>query len=145
MKSDGFGERDFKNVVFVLWNDRVVSYNFTSDMEGASTRFDASRIGQLQRGVTTKAQVIELLGTPAGETIYPLVRDKGNRQINYSYIGIGRSAFYTGTRDIELSFLEILLGPDDKVIDFRSQSETKTITPERAPSAPIMPIFIPTN
>ncbi|RJF88138.1 hypothetical protein D3874_14855 [Oleomonas cavernae] len=144
-KSDGFGGTSHKNLFFIFWNDRLVAYDLISDMEGASTKFDESRIAALRRGVTTKQQVIELLGEPSGQAIYPMVKDKGNQLLSYSFVGIGRSQFYTGQRDISISFLQVLIGPDGKVVDFQSKSEVKTLTPQPSPAPTFMPLFIPTK
>ncbi|MFA5121581.1 hypothetical protein [Zavarzinia sp.] len=132
---------------FAFMNDRLISYDWISGFADNSSQFDESRIASIKRGATTKAQIVELLGEPTGQAIYPAVRDKGMLLLSYSYVGLTprQRLLFDRSRQIVLSFLEVLIAPDGKVVDYRSRSETKPMPQAPASSPTFMPIFIPTK
>ncbi len=76
-------ERRFGTYSF--YNDTLVGIQFTSSYASESTKFDTDKIASIQKGKTTRAEVIALLGNPSGEVIYPVIADKKGRGLVYSY------------------------------------------------------------
>lgn len=142
---EGYGRRGFKDLSFYVLDGKLVRYEFVSNSAATSTKFDESRIGEIKRGVTTRAQLSAMFGEPAGLGIYPTIRDRGAVLVIYSFIDFDKGEFLNRKNDLITSFLEVLVGPDDKVVDFRARSETKALPPEPAPATVPMPIFIPTK
>lgn len=71
---------------YTLYNDILVGDEFTSTFEGESTEFDTDKIASIEKGKTTRAEVVALMGKPSGEVSYPIVIDKKWRGLVYSYI-----------------------------------------------------------
>ncbi len=76
-------ERRFGTYTF--YNDVLVGIEFTSSYANESTNFDTDKITSIEKGKTTRAEVIALLGNPSGEVIYPVIADKTGRGMVYSY------------------------------------------------------------
>lgn len=76
-------ERRFGTYSF--YNDTLVGIQFTSSYASESTKFDTDKIASIQKGKTTRAEVVALLGDPSGEVIYPVIADTKGRGLVYSY------------------------------------------------------------
>lgn len=70
---------------YTLFNDVLVGQEFNSSYEGESTEFDTSKVPQIVKGKTTRAEVIALLGKPSGMVIYPVIADKKGSGLVYGY------------------------------------------------------------
>jgi outer membrane protein assembly factor BamE (lipoprotein component of BamABCDE complex) len=64
----------------------LVGYVVTSNLDTESSDFDADKAGTITQGMT-RAQVIELLGKPAGMAIHPIADSSNGSQLRYSYTG----------------------------------------------------------
>ena len=78
---------------FYFLNGTLVGYEFTSSFDGDKTRFDESKIGNIQRGQTTRQDVIALFGRPGGMYAYPLLKDKDAIALVYFFIDSERHPF----------------------------------------------------
>jgi len=76
-------ERRFGTYTF--YNEVLVGNVFTSSYSDESTKFDTDKIASIEKGKTTRSEVIALLGNPSGEVIYPVISDKKGRGLVYSY------------------------------------------------------------
>lgn len=142
-ESQAFGVRSFKDLYFIFLDGKLIQYDYASNIPGASSKFDESQIANIKRGVTTRQQVIAMLGEPSGQSVYPMVRDKGVVLLSYTFIDFDNGEMFNRKNDVIVSLLEVLIGADGKVTDFRSKSETKSLPPPAAPAPSFMPIFIP--
>jgi len=70
---------------FYFYDDKLVGYEYTSSWKGDSTDFDKSKVSQIKRGVSTRADVVQLLGPPGGRHIYPLVAKPDEDGVSYLY------------------------------------------------------------
>ena len=130
-----------KGAFFIFWQGKLVVHEFVSDYADSSTRFDETKINQIKRGVTTKEQVIALLGEPAGRSIYPAIRDPGNLELGYFFVAINNGEFLQPKNEMTIYNLDVLVGPDGKVIDYQYMQEPRDRP--RPPAPVFMPIFIP--
>jgi hypothetical protein len=80
-------------MVFFTFNDLLVGQEFVSSFPEDSTDFDESKIGAIVKGKSTRADVLALLGKPSGEAIYPLIKEKGQIAVVYSYAHAKGSVF----------------------------------------------------
>jgi hypothetical protein len=78
---------------FFYAGDVLVGLDFLSSFKEDGTDFDDSKISQIQKGHSTKLDVVRLLGNPSGEYIYPLVPQRGDRGLVYAYSQVAGSAF----------------------------------------------------
>jgi hypothetical protein len=78
---------------FYFLNGTLVGYEFTSSFDEDKTRFDDSKIRQIQRGQTTRQDVIALFGRPGGMYAYPLLKDKDAIALVYFFIDSERHPF----------------------------------------------------
>jgi hypothetical protein len=72
-------------LTYTLFNDNMVGEEFNSTMDGEKTEFDESKAVAIQKGKSTKDDVIALLGKPSGEVIYPVIMEKNGRGLVYAY------------------------------------------------------------
>jgi outer membrane protein assembly factor BamE (lipoprotein component of BamABCDE complex) len=63
---------------------RLVGHEFASTFAADHTNFSLVRLREVERGKTTRAQVQELMGTPAGALAFPLVDTRAGAMV-YSY------------------------------------------------------------
>ena len=70
---------------YALFNDILVGDEYSSTFDGESTDFNTDKISSIQKGKTTRVEVVALMGKPSGEVLYPIVLDKKWRGLVYSY------------------------------------------------------------
>jgi hypothetical protein len=86
------GEGDAKGVVaarsqgFYFFDNKLVGYTFTSSWKENSTDFDSGKVSQINKGESTRNDVVLLLGNPGGKYIYPLIPVKDEEALNYLYV-----------------------------------------------------------
>ena len=78
---------------FFFFQNKLVGHNFISSWAIDSTDFDESKVSEIKEGSTTIQEVIELLGNPGGEQVYPLVKNANEKAKTYSYSHMTGSAF----------------------------------------------------
>lgn len=78
---------------FYFYQSKLVGHNFISSWAIDSTDFDESKVSEIKEGHTTIQEVIELLGAPGGEHIYPLVENADEIAKVYVYTQASGSAF----------------------------------------------------
>jgi hypothetical protein len=99
---------------FYFWRGVLVGHEFTSSFRDDHTNFDETRIGAIERGRTSEAEVVALVGQPTGEYAYPMVRGRDQRGLVYLYVHT-LSAPYRGQPYQQR--LVVTLGPDRRVTD----------------------------
>ena len=80
-----FAPTGVSKTCYLLWKDSLVGYQYagagTSDPDAKDVTL--SDLDKIVKGVTTKPEVIKLLGQPNGIYHYPLVKDKGEEGFYY--------------------------------------------------------------
>ena len=74
-----------KAMAFYFGRDTLIGYESLSTFKADSSDFDDTRVSDITRGVTTEAQVRDLVGRPSGMYIYPLTGAPGERALVYVY------------------------------------------------------------
>lgn len=89
--AEGAGEGRYPGVVparamvFATHNDTLVSQEFVSSFKTDATDFDEAKVSAIVKGKSTRADVVALLGRPNGEAVYPMIKEKGQKAVVYSY------------------------------------------------------------
>lgn len=100
--------------VFKFHQGKLVGYEYSSSFLNDPTGFDSSVIAGFREGVTTRADVVQVLGEPGGESVYPVIDQPGDRAVTY--------AFTLTDANLRSSYksLTVVFGPDDvaKAITF---------------------------
>ena len=78
---------------FYFFNNKVVGYEFSSSWKDDSTDFDGGKVAQIKKGQSTRRDVVRLLGKPGGKYIYPLIPNRGEEAVIYSYNQTKGTAF----------------------------------------------------
>lgn len=78
---------------FYFQSGTLVGAEFSSSFEKDGTDFDETKVNQLKKGTSTRADAIRLFGTPDGEYVAPLVADPKDRGLVYLYVQTKGSAF----------------------------------------------------
>jgi outer membrane protein assembly factor BamE (lipoprotein component of BamABCDE complex) len=84
--ADAFGITPARSQGFIFLKDKLVGYEFASSYKEDSTNFDSEKIPQIKTGVSTRSDVVRLLGNPGGKYIYPLIADTNDEATNYMYM-----------------------------------------------------------
>lgn len=120
-----------KELTFVFWNHRLVSYRFNSTFPEDKSDFDAAKLAELAKGQSKRGDATRLLGEPTGMSIYPVTGNRALRFIAYTY-----REFDGAARARRLKRLTLHLDPSDVVVDYRFETRTD-------PFRPASPTFIP--
>ncbi|MDF1794381.1 MAG: hypothetical protein P1U88_20885 [Thalassobaculaceae bacterium] len=106
----------------------LVGYEYTSNFLNDPTNFDQAVIDSFRQGVTARQDVVGALGTPVGESAFPLLDDPGDREIIYTFTESSPGATTGPRRAMQFGTktLRVLFGPDDvaKTISYY-ESNTK--------------------
>lgn len=82
-----------RSLALSFWKDLLVSNSFVSSFKDDASAFDDAKRSAIVKGKTTRADVVALLGRPAGYAIYPMIKDKEGQALVYSYVTTSGSAF----------------------------------------------------
>ncbi len=91
-----------------FWKGKLVAYQFSSSFAEDATDFDESKVGSFKRGHTTTTDVLNQLGTPGGQAVYPYVARQGTRAYFYQFAMAGPRK-----GQVTLKHLELLFTPAD--------------------------------
>jgi outer membrane protein assembly factor BamE (lipoprotein component of BamABCDE complex) len=80
-------------MVFSTFNDVLVGQEFVSSFKVDATEFDDSKVKDIVKGKTTRAEVEALLGKPSGEVTFPIIKKVGERAYVYGYSHAKGNAF----------------------------------------------------
>ena len=95
-----------------FYNDTLVGYEFLSSWAEDSSDFDESKMNQIVKGSTTRAEVVQLLGKPSGFAIYPMIKAATGETAVYVYMEV-RGGPLTGRKTFRKS---LSVAFDDKGI-----------------------------
>jgi hypothetical protein len=78
---------------FYFYNDTLVGHEFISSWAEDHTDFDESRVKDIAKGRTTRAQLEQLLGKPVGAYIHPMIKAPAGDAAVYAYSQTSGSVF----------------------------------------------------
>src|SRR5436190_5832461 len=81
-----------RTLTLLFDQERLVGYEYNSTIEKDHTDFSLVRLREVVRGQTTRDQVREFLGAPAGYLMFPVVDTPGGAVV-YSYRELRRRPF----------------------------------------------------
>jgi hypothetical protein len=113
-----------KSLILAFWDERLVMYSFSSSFSRDAITIDENRIRTFVRGQTTRADVVQALGPPTGEAIYPFVEKDGTRLLIYqqaSSDSSGATPLTTETVVRRKSF-RLLFDAADRLVDSTQQT-----------------------
>ena len=109
-----------RGMSFTLHNDVLVAQHFNSSFKEDGTDFDESKVAQIQKGKSTRADVVALMGRPTGEAVYPVSRAKGERAVTYAYVQLRQQAL--GGRKLYAKTLTVSFDAHDVATDVDLQT-----------------------
>ena len=83
--SDHPGGIAARTQTFYFYDDVLVARQFTSSFVTDSSDWDETKVKDLVKGVTTRAEVVEMLGRPSGAYIWPAVSRTHGEAIGYHH------------------------------------------------------------
>jgi hypothetical protein len=101
-------------LVFTTFRDVLVSQEFVSSFKQDATEFDHTKMSAIVKGRTTRSEVLALLGKPNGEAVYPVVKEKDQKGLLYSYAQAKGTVF---NMKFHNKVLVISITPSDVVSD----------------------------
>ena len=99
-----------RHLTLCFVDERLVGFEGRSSFQEDSTDFDVEKLSELKVGTTTRAQVVELLGTPSGKARHPVLAGKDEEALIYSYLYLTQPDRKTVNKRVVVVF-----GPDDIV------------------------------
>ncbi len=108
-----------RSIGFFFRDNVLVGYQFVSSFREDHTDFDESRVKDIRKGETTEAQVLAMLGPPAGFVRYPIVKEETHRGLVYIYSQVKGSAF---NLKFHAKRLVVALDPTGTVADVQFES-----------------------
>ncbi|HRE18456.1 MAG TPA: hypothetical protein PLW86_15530 [Rhodocyclaceae bacterium] len=82
-----------RSMAFSFHEDKLVSQEFVSSFKQDSSDFDSNKMSAIVKGKSTRDEVIALLGRPAGEAVYPIIKGQTDKALVYSYTHAKGSVF----------------------------------------------------
>ena len=70
---------------FYFLDDKLAGYDFTSSWKEDQSNFDGAKVPAIKRGVSTRDDVVRLVGTPRGKYAYPLIAEPNRQADVYLY------------------------------------------------------------
>ena len=96
-----------RGLTYYFYNDTLVGEQYYSSFKTDASSFDETKVQQITKGLTTRAQVVQLLGQPSATYIPPVVKEPSAEAIAYIYQTI-QGSVYTGlkvsTKTLRISF-----------------------------------------
>jgi hypothetical protein len=70
---------------FYFLDDKLAGYDFTSSWKDDQSDFDGAKVSEVKKGVSTRDDVLRLIGRPGGKYAYPLIPDQNAQADVYLY------------------------------------------------------------
>jgi len=106
---------------FFFVDGLLIGYLYTSSFPGDSTDFLVESVSRIEKGKSTRGDVLALLGPPHGVVLFPLADGEGNSLIRYSYTG---ATGLMGSTGFVSKDALITLNDKGVVIDINVSSQT---------------------
>jgi hypothetical protein len=111
-------EKEPRRLASLLFRgDRLISYWSSSTFAADSTDFDAQRVQQLRRRLSTQADVLALFGPPSGRAIHPAALDENGTRWIYR-------VQWTADHQLHIKTLAVDFDASHIVLDFAFESTT---------------------
>lgn len=89
--AEAYGNSVKKDIVasrsqtFYFHDRKLVGYSFASTWRADSSDFDETRVSQIEKGKSTYADVVRLLGQPGGRLAYPMTDSPDEHAVTYRF------------------------------------------------------------
>src|SRR5215510_1208061 len=70
---------------FYFVDDKLAGYDFNSSWKEDQTDFNGAKVWEIKKGVSTRDDVVRLIGRPGGRYAYPLIADQTRQADVYLY------------------------------------------------------------
>jgi len=70
---------------FYFLDDKLAGYDFTSSWKEDQSNFDGAKVPAIKKGVSTRDDVVRLVGAPRGKYAYPLIAEQNRQADVYLY------------------------------------------------------------
>jgi hypothetical protein len=104
-----------RGLTYYFYDDRMVGQEFISSFKADSSNFDETKLETLKKGKTTRAAVIQALGSPTASFIPPMVKSTSGEAIGYTYTAT-RGGLFSGFR-VQVKSLRVSFDESDVVSD----------------------------
>jgi len=70
---------------FYFLDDKLAGYDFNSSWKEDQSDFNGAKVLEIKKGVSTRNEVLRLIGRPGGKYAYPLIPDQNKQADVYLY------------------------------------------------------------
>jgi hypothetical protein len=111
----------YRGMTYSFYNDTLVGEQFMSSFKSDNTNFDEKLVDRIQKGQTSRAEVIQLLGPPTASFIAPMVKETSGEAIGYTYQAI-RGGLFSGLK-VSMKALRISFDGNGVVTEVQYSSQ----------------------
>jgi outer membrane protein assembly factor BamE (lipoprotein component of BamABCDE complex) len=86
-----------RTLTYSFFNNMLIGDEYNSSFADESTNFQDDRFSEIVKGKSTRADVIAILGKPAGVLLYPLIKNKDGKGIVYEYTVTRHAGIFSPT------------------------------------------------
>ncbi len=86
-----------RTLTYSFFNDVMVGDEFNSSFDVDSTLFDSEKLALIKKGQSTMSDVINIMGKPSGEVLYPVIKEKNGRGLVYAYTVTRHAGIFSPT------------------------------------------------
>lgn len=112
-----------RSLTLHFWRDKLVGYGFVSSFKDDSTFFDDDSAATVRKG-QAMAEIIQILGEPHGQQVFPLIQER-NKTV-YSYLYVQMRKFDLNSRPVNVQIyqqsLKLVTDGEGKVTSVTSSS-----------------------
>jgi hypothetical protein len=87
---------------YYFYNDTLVGEEFISSYKSDSSNFDDTKVAEIKKGQSTRADVIALMGKPTASFIAPMVKETSGEAYGYTYQTLRGNAFTGFKRQLKM-------------------------------------------
>jgi|SRR5271165_4872026 len=109
-------------LTYFFFDNTLVGQAFISSFKSDNSNFDDKQVEKIKKGVTTRAEVIGLLGEPTATFIPPMVKETSGEAIGYTYQAV-RGGLFSGLK-VSIKSLRISFDAAGLVSDVEYTSES---------------------
>jgi hypothetical protein len=100
---------------FYFHNDKLVGQQFLSSFKADHSNFDDTKVTAIEKGKTTRAEVLQALGRPSATFVSPMVKETVGEAVGYGY-QTTRGGAFSGFKFYHKA-LRVTFDAADRVLD----------------------------
>ena len=102
-------------LAYYFYQDQLIGQEFLSSFKSDGSNFDDTKVSAIEKGKTTRSEVLQSLGKPTATFVKPMVKETSGEAIGYTY-QTTRGGAFSGLKFFRKA-LRITFDSTDRVLD----------------------------